>query len=216
MFEGHGSEAHVWRTRSKDATLITQLLRDGLTTLTSDQEPAKSDEPATTEAVSAQEPAAESSVKTAEDAIADKAEEPNTDEIEVKESAALDPTKRRLERALEPVDIQEGSDPGTTKQSVFRSLPRVQITVPEKGASGRDVPKSHCSLTVLERVQVLPVFESSTGLICDSLESSITDFDQRICPTVMQSCGNVTSEACQDAFHQPEETQTVVCLPCQR
>ena len=42
-------------------------------------------------------PAAESPVETAEDEIGDKAEEPNTDEIKVKESAALDPTKRRLE-----------------------------------------------------------------------------------------------------------------------
>ena len=117
---------------SKDATLITQLLRDSLTTLTSDQKPAKSDEPATTEAVSAQEPAAESSVKTAEDAIADKAEEPNTDEIEVKESAALDPTKRRLERALEPVDIQEGNDPGTTKQSVFDRCRAYRSPCPRK------------------------------------------------------------------------------------
>ena len=42
-------------------------------------------------------PAAESPVETAEDEIADRAEEPNTDEIKVKESAALDPMKRRLE-----------------------------------------------------------------------------------------------------------------------
>ena len=42
-------------------------------------------------------PAAESPVETAEDEIADKAEEPDTNEIKVKESAALDPTKRRLE-----------------------------------------------------------------------------------------------------------------------
>ena len=60
---------------------------------------------------------------------------------------------------------------------------------------------------------MLPVFESSTGLICDSLESSITDFDQRICPTVMQSCANVTSEACEDAFHQPEEAQQLFACP---
>ena len=91
--EGHGSEAHVQRTRSTDATLIIQLLRHNLTTSTSDQEPAKTDEPATTEAVSAMEPAAESSVETVEDEIADKAEEPNTDEIEAKESAALTPRR---------------------------------------------------------------------------------------------------------------------------
>ena len=36
------------RTRSTDATLITQQFRDNLTTSTSDQEPAKTDEPATT------------------------------------------------------------------------------------------------------------------------------------------------------------------------
>ena len=73
-----------------------QLSRDNLASLTSDQEPAKTDEPATTEAASVLEPAAESPVETAEDEIADKAEEPNTDENKVKESA-LDPTKRRLE-----------------------------------------------------------------------------------------------------------------------
>ena len=66
-------------------------------TSTSDLEPAKTDEPVTTEAVSALEPAAESPVETAEDEIADKPEEPNTGEIKVEESAALDPTKRRLE-----------------------------------------------------------------------------------------------------------------------
>ena len=43
------------------------------------------------------EPAAESPVETAEDEIPDKAEELNTDEIKVKESGAIDPTKRRLE-----------------------------------------------------------------------------------------------------------------------
>ena len=69
---------------------------DNLTTLTSEQQPAMSGEPAAIEAASALEPAAESPVETAEDDIADKAEEPNTDEIKVKESAALDPTKRRL------------------------------------------------------------------------------------------------------------------------
>ena len=74
------------RTRSADATLIMQLLRDNLTTFTSDQEPVKTDEPATTEAVSALEPAAESPNETAE-----------AEEIMVEESAALDPTKRRLE-----------------------------------------------------------------------------------------------------------------------
>ena len=61
---------------------------------------------------------------------------------------------------------------------------------------------------------MLPVFESSKGLICDSLESSITDIDQRIFPTVMQtgvsrvlaqSSVNVPSEECEDAFHQLEE-----------
>ena len=76
-----------------DAILIMQLLRDNLTTLTSDQEPVKTDEPATTEAVSALEPAAESPVETAEAEIA---EESNTEGIMV-ESAALNLTKRRLE-----------------------------------------------------------------------------------------------------------------------
>ena len=64
-----------------------QLLRDNTTTSTSDQEPAKTDEPATTEAASAPEPAAELPVETAEDEIADKAKEPNADKNKVKESA---------------------------------------------------------------------------------------------------------------------------------
>ena len=138
--EGHGSEAHVQRTRSTDATLIIQLLRHNLTTSTSDQEPAKTDEPATTEAVSAMEPAAESSVETVEDEIADKAEEPNTDEIKAKESAALTPTKRRLELWNQSTS-KKGDDPGIAKQSVFNHCRTYgSPTVPEKGASGRDVP----------------------------------------------------------------------------
>jgi len=44
--------------------------------------------------------------------------------------------------------------------------------------------------------------ESSTGVICDSFESSITDIDQRICPTVVQAGANVTLEECEDALHQ--------------
>ena len=36
-------------------------------------------------------------------------------------------------------------------------------------------------------------------------ESSITDIDQRICPTVMQSSANVPSEECEDAFRQLDE-----------
>ena len=56
-----------------------QLLRDNMATSTSDQEPAKTDEPATTETASVLEPAAESPVETAEDEIADKAKEPNAD-----------------------------------------------------------------------------------------------------------------------------------------
>ena len=36
--------------------------------------------------------------------------------------------------------------------------------------------------------------ENTTGLICDSLESSVTDINQRICPTVSQTCANVSSE----------------------
>ena len=74
-----------------------QLLRDNMTTSTSDQEPAKTDEPATTEAASTPKPAAESPVETAEDEIADKAEELNIEVIMAEEPAALDPTKRRLE-----------------------------------------------------------------------------------------------------------------------
>ena len=81
--------------------LIVQLLRDNLTTSTSDQEPAKTDEPA-----------AEPPVETAEDEIADKAEEPNTHEIKVKESAALDLTKRRLE-------LRSQSTSRSKKQSAY-------------------------------------------------------------------------------------------------
>ena len=66
-----------------------------MTTSTSDKEPAKTDEPATT-AASVLEPAAESPVETAQEETADKAKEPNADKNKVKESA-LDPTKRRLE-----------------------------------------------------------------------------------------------------------------------
>ena len=69
-----------------------QQLRDNMTTSTSDQEPAKTDEPATMEAASVLEPAAESPVETAKDEIADKAGEPNDDKNKVKGSA-LDPTK---------------------------------------------------------------------------------------------------------------------------
>ena len=77
------------------------------------------------------------------------------------------------------------------------------------------MPKSRRSLTLLERVQVLPVFESS-----------ITDSDQRICSTMMQTIVsrvlvqtgmNVPPEECEDAFHKLEETRQVLfCLPCQR
>ena len=42
--------------------------------------------------------------------------------------------------------------------------------------------------------------ENITGLICDSLESSVTDINQRICPTVAQTCVNVSSEECEDAL----------------
>ena len=58
---------------------------------------------------------------------------------------------------------------------------------------------------------MLPVFESSTGLICDSFESSITDIDQRICPTVMQQSAYVTSEECEDAFRSLKRPNS--CLP---
>ena len=57
----------------------------------------RADEPATTEAASAPKPAAESPVETADDEIADKAEELNIEVIMAEEPATLDPTKRRLE-----------------------------------------------------------------------------------------------------------------------
>ena len=50
-------------------------------TSTSDQQPAKTDEAVTAEAASALEPAAGSPVETAEDEIADMAEEPNTNKM---------------------------------------------------------------------------------------------------------------------------------------
>ena len=78
------------------SNLIMQLLRDILTMWTLVRKTARTDEPATTEAASAPEPAAESPVETAEDEIADKAEELKTERIMAEEPAALDPTKRRL------------------------------------------------------------------------------------------------------------------------
>ena len=109
---------------------------------------ARTDKPATTEAASAPEPASQSPVETAEDEIADKAEELNIEAIMAVEPAALDPTKRRLELW----------DQSTSRKVMIQVLSNrvcfdhcVQITVPETGASGRDVPKSHCSLTLLER-----------------------------------------------------------------
>ena len=75
---------------------------------------ARTDEPATTEAASVQEPAAESPVETAQDEIADKAEEPNADKNKVKESA-LDPRKRRLELWNQSTS----RNPGAAKRSVF-------------------------------------------------------------------------------------------------
>ena len=67
---------------------------------------------------SAPEPAAESPVETAEDEIADKAEELNIEVIMAEEPAALDPTKRTT-GALETVDVKEVDDPGSANQSVF-------------------------------------------------------------------------------------------------
>ena len=87
-----------WRShRFTEAALIAQLLRDNLTIWTLVRKIARADEPATTEAASAPEPAAESPFETAEDEITDKAEELNIEVIMAKEPAALDPTKRRLE-----------------------------------------------------------------------------------------------------------------------
>ena len=87
----------VAERRSTDATLITQLLSDNLTMWTLVRKTARTEEPATTEAASAPKPAAESPVETAEDKIADKAEELNIEVIMAEEPATLDPTKRRLE-----------------------------------------------------------------------------------------------------------------------
>ena len=126
-----------------------QLVRHNLTKSTSDQEPVKTDEPVTTEASSALEQAAEPPVETAEDEVADKAEEPNTDDIMAEELAALDPTKRRLELWYQ----------STSRKLMFQVLPNrvcsiaaraYRSPVCERGASGRDVPKSHHSVTLLE------------------------------------------------------------------
>ena len=117
-----------------------QLLRDNMTTSTSDQEPAKTDEPATTKAACAPKPAAKSPVETAEDEIADKAEELNIEVIMAEEPAALDPTKRRLElwnqSTSRKLMIQ------VLPNRVCSMLPSVQITVCEKGASGVTAAKS--------------------------------------------------------------------------
>ena len=58
-------------------------------------------------------------VETAENEIADKAEELNIEVIMAEEPATLD---EETTGALEPVDIQEIDDPGTAKQSVFEVL----------------------------------------------------------------------------------------------
>ena len=133
--EGHGSEDHVWRTRSTDATLIVLLLRHHLMTSTSDQggPPRQMSQPA-----------AESPVETTEAEIADK---PNTDEIKVKESAALDPTKRRLE-------LWKSSTSRNLMTHVQQN--RVRSTVAEHAnhrARESDMPKSHSPLTPFKRVQ---------------------------------------------------------------
>ena len=63
---------------------------------------------------------------------------------------------------------------------------------------------------VLEDCCVAPgsILRAAQGVICDSLESSITDSDQRIFPTAMQTVSWCRrSEECGDAFHQREETQ---------
>ena len=78
------------------------------------------------------EPAAESPVETAEDEIADKAEELNI-ELTVAEPAALDPTKRRLE--LWKQSTSRKLVVQVQPNRVCSMLPSVQTTVCEKGAS---------------------------------------------------------------------------------
>ena len=73
-------------------------------------------------------------VETAQDEIADKAEELNIEVVLAEEPAALDPTERD-DWSFRNVDIQEVGDPGTANQECVRLLPFVQITVREKGAS---------------------------------------------------------------------------------
>ena len=51
-----------------------------------------------------------------------------------------------------------------------------------------------------QRGGLVRLSENSTRVICDSPENSVTDIDQRICPTVMQTCANVPSEECEDAL----------------
>ena len=59
----------------------------------------------------------------------------------------------------------------------------------------------------------------SLRVICDSLESSITDIDQRICPTAMQTvscCRRARMSRRKSAkmpFHQREETQQLFACP---
>ena len=56
--------------------------------------------------------------------------------------------------------------------------------------------------------------ENSTGVICEYFESSITDIDQRICPTVVQAGANVTLEECEDTLHQVvEKAQQLFAYP---
>merc|ERR1712136_118012 len=64
-------------------------------------------------------------------------------------------TPRRLMRRPRP---RLRSKSRHRQKGCVRLLLSVEITVSQKGVSGRDVPKSHRLLTLLEGVQVLPVF----------------------------------------------------------
>ena len=127
-------------TDPRTQPIITQLSRDNLTMCTLVRKTAKTDEPATTEAASAPEPAAESPVETAEVEIADKAEELNIEVIMAEEPATLEQTKRRLELWNQSTSRKLTSR--YCKTECVRLLPSIQITVCEKGASGVTAVKS--------------------------------------------------------------------------
>ena len=58
--------------------------------------------------------------------------------------------------------------------------------------------------------------EKTARVICDSPENSVTDIDQRICPTVMQMCANVPFEECEDALRCRVPNSSLLALSATR